>query len=245
VAFDDKVANPKDRDRLSNRISADLAYDPYDKIRTKFGAEYSEEQSVYVKAASSANNRTQTRYRVTGSYDVTTLRSAVLTQTYEIGAVYSLYRFDESDNSLVRNSNISTRLKMPVTQGVQIDIDHAYRYQDQGSYRESDRKGLYGRTGGSESNTFGLRTGYRLGKIHLSFRQAYYLQDVWDYKDGKKVFKTGNWSVEISGRASFKYEFKERTKFSFSVEQFRKEGTGISDAFRYYWNVEMEASHVF
>lgn len=245
VAYDDKAANPKDRDRLSNRVSADLTYLPYARITTRFGGEYSQEQSIYVKAASSANNRTQTRYRVTGSYDVKTFRKIGLSQTYEIGAVYTVYQFDESNNSLVRNSNISTRFRVPVITGVQLDLDHAYRYQDQGSYRESGKQGLYGRSGGSESNTLGIGTGYTLGRIHLSFRQAYYVQDTWDFKDGKKVFKHGNWSVEISGKANFKYEFKERTKFSISLEQNRKEGTSISEAFRRYWNVELEASHVF
>jgi hypothetical protein len=245
VIYDDKDANPKDRDRLSNRVSADMTYLPYANITTRFGGEYSEEQSIYVKAVSSSNNRAQTRYRVTGSYDLKTFRKINLSQTYEIGAVYSVYEFDASNNSLVRNSNISTRMKVPVSSGIQLDVDHTYRYQDQGSYRESGKQKFYGRTGGSESNTFGIGTGYTIKRIHLSIRQAYYLQDTWDYKDDKKVFKAGNWSVEISGRASFKYEFRERTKFSFSLEQNRKEGTNISEAFKRYWNVEMEASHVF
>lgn len=245
VAYDDKDTNPKDRDRLSNRVSADVSYKPRNNIKTRFGAEYSEEQSVYVKAASSANNRTQTRYRVTGSYDVKTYHKIDLTQTYEIGAVYSVYQFDESDNFLVRNSNISTRLRVPVSLGIQVDVDHTYRYQDQGGYRESGKNKYYGRSGGSESNTFAVGTGYNIRRIQFSLRQAYSVQDTWDYKDDKKVFKSGNWSVEITGRIGFKYEFKERTKFSFAVEENRKEGSNVGEALKHYWNIELEGSHVF
>jgi hypothetical protein len=245
VAYDNKDANPKDRDRLSNRISLDLNYDPYDNVKTRLGGEYSQEQSIYVKAAASANNKTGTRYRVTGSYDLETVRDIKVSQAYEIGAVYSEYEFDEENNSLIRNSNISTGFRVPVTPRVALDIDHTYRYQDQGSYSERGGKGSYGRSAGNQSNTLTIGTAYTIRKVRLSMRQAYYFQDNWDFEAGKKVFKSGNRSVEISGRVGFKYSFKDRTDFTFSVEQTRKEGTNVGAANKRYWNMELEASHVF
>ncbi|MFZ1945987.1 MAG: hypothetical protein WAW06_00385 [bacterium] len=247
VAYDDKDKNPKDRDRLSNRVSLDLTYLPYESVSTRLGSEFSQEQSVYVKAAASANNKTTTRYRVTGSYDLKTVREIKVSQTYEIGAVYGVYEFEEEkdNNSLIRNSNISTDFKVPITPGVVLNIDHTYRYQDQGSYDERGGRGSYGRSAGNQSNTLAIGTAYTIGKIRLSMRQAYYFQDNWDYDDGKKVFKSGNRSVEISGRAGFKYSFKDRTNFAFSVEQTRKEGTNVGAANKKFWNMELEASHVF
>ena len=132
MAYDDKDANPKDRDRLSNRVLADFSYNPTSNVSTALGAEYGDEQSVYVKAASSANNRATTRYRVTGTYDVKTYKEITINQTYEVGAVYSLYQFDEANNSLIRNSNVSTRVSLPLIPSVDLNVDHSYRYQDQG-----------------------------------------------------------------------------------------------------------------
>jgi hypothetical protein len=245
VVYDDKDKNPRDRDRLSNRISMDLTYLPFEAVSTRVGGEFSQEQSIYVKSASSANNKTTTRYRVTGSYDLKTIRQIKVSQTYEIGAVYGEYEFEEENNSLIRNSNISTGFKVPITPGVALDLGHTYRYQDQGSYNKHGSRGSYGRSAGNQSNTLSIGTGYTIRKVRLSMRQAYYFQDNWDYKNGKKVFKSGNRSVEISGRAGFKYSLKDRTNFSFSVEQTRKEGTNVSETTKRFWNMELEASHVF
>jgi hypothetical protein len=245
VAYDDKAANPKDRDRLSNRILLDLTYNPTSNVSTRLGGEYGNEQAIYVKAASSANNRATTRYRVTGTYDVNTFHNIAIEQTYEIGAVYSLYEFDEANNALVRNSNVSTSFDVPVIPGVKLRIDHAYRYQDQGSYEEDSRGGHYGRSAASESNTLSLASGFIIKKIRLYVTQSYYAQDNWTYKDGKKVFKPKVWSTDISGRASISYRYMERTIFSFSLERSLKEGTNVPKAAKEFWNIELEASHVF
>jgi hypothetical protein len=245
VFYDNKEANPRDRDRLSNRVSMDIAYIPYENVTAHLGGEYSQEQSVFTQAAASGNNRNTTRYRVSGSYDVRTFRGIKITQTYDIGAVYSLYQFAPSVNSLVRNSNVKTRFDVPITNRVALGIDHTYRYQDQGGYYEVGGSNKYSRAAGSETNTFGLGTSYGIGGFRFNVKQSYYRQDTWTYKDSKKVFKPGNWSVDLSGRAGFKYEFRERTKVSFSVERNRLEGTNVGEAFRQYWNVELEASRVF
>ena len=59
------------------------------------------------------------------------------------------------------------------------------------------------------------------------------------------MFKPKVWSTDISGRASIGFKYNERTSFSFSVEQNLKEGTNVAEATRDFWNVELEASHVF
>ena len=245
VFYDDKASNPRDRDRLSNRVSMDLGYVPYADITTHFGGEYSEERSIFTEAASSANNRNTTRYRVTGSYDIKAFRGIKITQTYDIGAVYNLYQFDSNSNSLVRNSNVTTRFAIPVAREVGLDVSHTYRYQDQGGYREVGGSHLYSRAAGSETNTFALGTSYGIKGFRFTFRQSYYRLNSWNYEAGKKVFNAGSWSVDLSGRVGFKYEFKERTRVSFSIERNRLEGSNVGEAYKRYWNIELEASHVF
>jgi hypothetical protein len=246
VFYDNKQANPTDRDHLNNRISLDASFRPYANVTTRFGSEFSEEQSIYVRPEQSANNRRATRYRVSGSYDVKTLYDIGITQTYDIGAVYTLYTYAKSNNSLVRNSNISTTFRIPVAPGLGLNLDHAYKFQDQGSYSERGREKGYSRSAENVSNAFAIGLNYRMfRRLNLTVRQSYYLQTNWNYENGKKVLYYNTQSTELSGRVGFKYDFTDRTKFSFSLEQDRNEGNRVGAAFRKYWNVELEASHVF
>ncbi|MFH1220347.1 MAG: hypothetical protein V1694_07815 [Candidatus Eisenbacteria bacterium] len=243
--YDDKKKNPKDRDRLNNRLAVDLTLLPFANVTTRLGGEFSEEEQAYVKSEASANNRTSRRYRVSGSYDVKTAYAIGINQSYDIGAVYSLYQYDEANNSLVRNSSILTRFTVPVTPDFGLNLNHDYRYQDQGSYQEVGGSGQYGRSAGNASNTFAVGVSYSLWKLRFNVRQAYLLQTNWKFQGGKKLLDYQTASTEISGRAGFKYSFKDRTHVSLSLEHNRKEGSRVSEAFRRYWNIELEASHVF
>jgi hypothetical protein len=246
ATYDDKQSNPRDRDRLSNRVALDANYKPYERVSTRFGSEFSEEYSVYLRAEESANNRTTTRYRVYGTYDLNTLYGVSISQTYEVGAVYTIYRYSGDDNSLVRNSNVSTSFRIPVTPALGLNLDHNYKYQDQGSYREEGNVGKYGRAAANRSNSMGITLHYTiLRAISLNMRQSYYVQTNWNYEGGKKVLDYETKSTDISGRVGFKHKFGERTNLSLSVERNRSEGSRISAAFKRYWNVEMEASHAF
>jgi len=246
VAYDDKKANPRDRDRLSNRVALDASYTPYANVTTRLGSEFSEERAVYLRAEESANNRTTTKYRVYGRYDLTTRYALVISQNYDIGAVYTIYRYSGGNNSLVRNSNVSTSFRVPVTPALGLNLEHTYRYQDQGSYREEGSKGKYGLSAANESNTLriGLRYGFVKG-LNLNIGQAYYLQTNWSYKNGEKQLDYETRSTDISGRIGFKRNFGPRTNLSASIEHNRNEGSRVSAAFRKYWNFEFEASHTF
>ncbi len=246
ISYDDKVANPKDRDRQSNRISFNLDYNPLKKITTKFGGEYSVDQSVYIKASSSANNRTTRKYRVSGSYKISTFKKITVIQDYDISAVYTFYHFAESKNSLVRNSNVKTRLNFPITQRLKITLSHTYKHQDQGNYRESGGARYYARSNETESHSLNFGFTYRLlKKLRIMARQGYFLQRNWRFKNGNKQLDYVTANTEIMGRIGFTYEIGDRTKFSLKIEQHRKEGERVNEAFKSYRNVEFEASHVF
>lgn len=246
VFYDDKATNPKDRDRLSNRLNLDVSYSPRDNITTKLGGEFSEEQSVYVKAASSANNRTTRKYRLSGTYDIKKFYDMGISQTYDIAAVYTYYHFGESENTLVRNSNVQTRFRVPITWGLALTLQHDYKFQDQGSYRKEGSMRLYGRSAEKESHVLNIGVNYTLRKVlKISAKQVYRLQDSWRYEGGKKLLDYETASTEISGKVAFRYDIGEKTKISLAVQQNRKEGSRVNKAFKSYRNVEFEASHVF
>jgi hypothetical protein len=246
VFYDDKDENPKDRDRLNNRISLDIGYKPLGSVSTRLGGEFSEENLVYVKAASSANNRTTRKYIVSGNYRLSTVRSIEITQNYNISAVYTYYHFGESKNTLVRDSNVQTRFQVPVTGGLKLSLNHNYKFRDQGSYREEGSRRLYGKAAEKETQLFNIGCNYSLGKLfRIVVRQVYTLQRSWEYPEGEKVLDYETTTTEISGRVGFDYKFGDNTKISLTVEQNRKEGSRVGEAFKSYRNIEFEASHVF
>jgi hypothetical protein len=247
TVYDDKQANPRDRDRLSNRVALDANYKPYTHVSTTLGGEFSEERTAYLRAEESANNRTTTKYRVYGRYDLTTRYAIVISQNYDIGAVYTIYVYGTgANNSLVRNSNVSTSFRIPVTPALGLNLEHNYRYQDQGSYREAGSKGRYGLAAANESNTLRVGLRYALVKgLNINIGQAYSVQSNWSYKKGKKQLDYETRSTDISGRIGFKHSFGPRTNLSAAVEINRNEGNRVSAAFRKYWNFELEASHTF
>jgi hypothetical protein len=246
VFYDDKIATPKDRDRLSNRVSMDLNYNPREKITMKLGGEFSEEQSVYVKAAASANNSTTRKYRVSGRYQVKTVRNISITQTYDLSAVFTYYHFGESKNTLVRSSNVQTRFGIPIYRGLKANLNHNYKFQDQGSYLEVGGRRSYGRSAETESHTLRLGCDYKLGQfLTVAVNQSYFMQQSWDYEDGEKVLDYDRYSTDISGKMVFKYDLGDKTKVSLSIQQNNKEGTTVNEAFKSYRNIELEASHVF
>lgn len=252
VFYDDKEANPKDRDRISNRIGADLNFQPLGRISTRLGGEYSEDRTVYIKSESSANNRTTRKYRVSGSYKFSTFRDIDVSQNYEISAVYTYYHFAEAEdpantkNTLVRNSSVQTRFNVPISRNIKMNLSHNYKFQDQGSYREEGSRRLYGRSEETESHVFNIGLNYKVFRgLKIVVRQSYYLQRNWEYDKQEKSLDYEVTSTDIMGRMAFDYTISDRTKLSLSVEQNRKEGTRVNEAFRSYRNIEFEASRVF
>jgi hypothetical protein len=245
VFYDSTDANPRDRDRLSNRVAVDVKYRPFTWATTALGSEVSGDRTTYVKSQQSANNRNATRYRVYGNYNLT-VRDISIIQNYDIGATYTLYQYVPANGSLVRNSNINTSFRIPVAPELDLNLDHAYKLQDQGSYVRQGHRRLYGRTAQSISNSFAITMRYTLIKrLNLIVRQAYYLQSSWAYTGGRKYLRSSIESSEISGRLGFKHQIGERSHISCSVERSWNEGSAVSAAFRRYWNLEIEASHVF
>jgi len=246
VFYDDKQANPKDRDMLSNRVNLNVNYKPLGVISTRLGGQYSVEKSVYVRSESSANNRTTRKYVVSGGYDFETIYRIQVKQDYDIGAVYTFYHYGESRNTLVRNSNVQTQFRIPVAKRINLRLNHNYKFQDQGSYREETNQRLYGKSGERESHVLTIGLSYNIIKsLGVIINQTYFEQRNWKYVEGKKELDYETKSTEITGRLRFEYKFGERSRVALSVEQRRKEGDRVGEAFRKYRNIEFEASHVF
>jgi hypothetical protein len=246
IYFDDKQANPKDRDRLKNRVSFDLNYDAFKTISTKIGGQFAEEKTIYVLKEASADNRTTRRYRVSGRYSAAAFHRVSVTQSIDISSVYTFYHFSDDRNTLVRTSNVQTRFGVPIVGGLKMNLNHSFKFQDQGGYREESGTRSYSRSAESESHRLNIGLNYNLLKHFKIFvRQTYYIQRKWDVAGDKKELENETESTEIMGRVVFNYALGERTKVSLKVEQYRKEGSRINKAFRSYRNIEFEASHVF
>ena len=246
IEYDNKLANPKDRDMLSNRVRADFGYKLRPRINLALGGEISNERSVYTRSEQSGNNKDTERYRVTGSYDIKTWRRVGLNQRYEISSVFTDYHFDDTRNTLVRNSNITTSVDLKIVPALGLNVRHNYKYQDQGSYRKENGQRLYAQATESESHLLSMAVNYRVGK-HLSFRirHGFYTDTRWRYEDGLKVLDYVVQNTDISGRVGFNYKINDTSEFAFHVEHNRKEGDRVNEAFREYWNAEIRAKHIF
>jgi len=245
VAYDDKAANPKDRDMLSNRFRMDVNYKPRQPIKIGLAGEFSDERSVYTQGKQSANNKNTERYRLTGNYDLKTWRNISLNQQYDISAVFTDYHFDDTRNTLVRNSNITTGVNLDIGRGIGLNIRHSYKYQDQGSYSRRGGKRLYSTATEGESQHLNIGLSYRIGPFRFRFRHAYFVDTRWRYEEGLKLLDYNVRNTEISGRVGFNHNFGESSKLSFHIEHNRKEGDRVNEAFREYWNAEISATHIF
>ncbi|MFC1800295.1 hypothetical protein ACFL2Z_05265, partial [Candidatus Eisenbacteria bacterium] len=249
VVYDNKdetTGNPKDRDRINSRMTMTVNYKPVPAVSTRFGTEYSDEHTVYTRASQSWSNKNTRRFRVTGSYDVKTFRRVGLKQDYDISALYTFYQFGENRNTLVRNSNIRSRVTFPIAPKLNLNVDHQYKFQDQGGYREVDGQSLYARSSERETNVLGINLRYvPFTALKLSVRSSYQLQRNYRYVEGVRIFDYEIPTRTLSGKISFNHKWGDRTSLAISVEQNRKEGSRVSDAFRSYRNIEFEATHVF
>jgi hypothetical protein len=246
VFYADKVQNDKDRDRLNNRVALDVDYKPLDAISTRLAAEYSDERTVYIMAANSGSNRTTRKFRVSGGYDVKTFGKVGLKQDYDISAIYTFYEYGKDRNTLVRNSNIRTRFNIPLRRALSLNVNHQYKFQDQGGYSEKGGQRLYARSAERETNILSIALRYTfLRYIKITVRNSYQIQRSWAYIQGKKELQYETPTTDLSGSIGFSYKFGDRTKVSLSFQQNRKEGSRVSEAFRKYRNIEFEASHVF
>ncbi len=246
VAYDDKAANPKDRDMLNNRLRLDVGYRVRPDITLNVGGVYSDEQSVYTQSEQSASNRTTERYGVNGSYDIKTWRNIGINQRYEISSVFTDYHFDDSKNTLVRNSNISTSIDVRIVANLRLNVLHNYKFQDQGSYMKEGGRRLYSLAAESESHLLGLAVVYKVGK-YLTFRvrQGFYVDKRWRYQDSVKLLDYDVRNTDISGRLGLNYPISDKSKLNFHIEHNRKEGDRVNEAFKEYWNAEVKASHIF
>jgi hypothetical protein len=244
--YDDKEENPKDRDRLNNRASMNLSYRPASNIKTGLGAEYSDDETRYVSSERSASNRTNRRYRLTGDYEITTFRKITISQDYDISALYAFYQFTEENNTLVRNSNVRTQFRIPLTAHVDINLNHNYQFQDQGKYSERGGQGFYARSSEKQTHIMGLVCRYvPVRSVSVIVRETYRLQSNYSYVKNEKRLDYEVATSDISGRVSFDYDVGERTRFSLKLEQNLKEGSSVNEAFKNYRNIELEASHTF
>jgi hypothetical protein len=246
VFYDDKVENPKDRDRLNNRVSMGLSYAPLEWVKTKLAGEYSRDQTVYVRPERSANNRTDSRYRLSGDYDIQTFRKVTISQSYDISAVFSSYEYTKDSNTLVRNSNVTTQFLVPMSSNLSFNVGHNYQFQDQGKYSKRGGKGFYARSSEKETHSMSLACKYQpVRLINVVVKQTYRVQRTWTYAREQKSLDSELATSDISGRVNISYTIGDRTSISLKLEQNLKEGSNVSKAFRNYRNVELEASYAF
>ncbi len=246
VFYDNTDENPKDRDRLNRRISSSLSHEPWETVKTRLAGEFSEDKTIYIGEERSANNRTNRKYRLSGDYDLTTYYDITVSQKYDISAVYSFYDYNESNNTLVRNSNVTTRFKVPLTSKINMNVNHGYQFQDQGNYSEEGGKRLYARSSEKETHTMSLICRYTpLKGVSVTAKQTYRTQRNWGYDEGQKYLDYEIATSDISGRINFSCTIGERTKISLKFDQNLREGSNVNKAFKNYRNIELEASHAF
>jgi hypothetical protein len=133
-----------------------------------------------------------------------------------------------------------------VTPALGLNLEHAYKYQDQGTYKEDGGRGRYGVSAANESHNLRVSVRYVLIRgFNLNMGQSYSVQSNWRYNKGKKQLDYETRSTDITGRIGYKHNFGPRTNLSAAVELNRSEGNRVNAAFKKYWNFEFEVTHTF
>jgi hypothetical protein len=150
----------QDRDDYRQVLDLSLTYKPGYRFDTSFSMQRTRTRTVNIDASSSGNNTQNERYQILATITYAWSARTSITQRYSISADYTQLDFRPEQNSLTRETKVSTQIKSQVTDRTVVELDHDYRFRDSGSYAGTPR--LYGRSSTDAQQDLDLNTQYSI-----------------------------------------------------------------------------------
>lgn len=160
----------QDRDDYRQFLDLSAKYKPAPKFDTSLSLQRTNTRTVNIDAKSSGNNSENERYQIMAT--VTYLWSArtQVSQRYSISADYSQLAFRQEQNSLTRETKVSTQLSSTLSGRTELRLDHNFRFRDSGNYTGTPR--LYGRALTDTQQDLQVQTRYKIVEdLAVSLRQ--------------------------------------------------------------------------
>jgi hypothetical protein len=245
--YDDVEANDQDRDLFDQEATLTIDYSPASDIRTGLTIKVREDQLIYIRRSRTGDNKTTQTFLIQPSIRKEFGPHLSLSQRYELSADYTLYTYDRDSNFLIRNFVIGTSLDWRPIGGLGVGIEHRYRGQDEGAYRE-DEFGVerYARNSERDDNSMSISMSYTLfDLINLEVRQELSFQKKWTFSDDEKTLAWEKYDTSVTGKAGFNHTLEDGTKFNVSVGRTHRDATNIVERRREVWNISASIDKTF
>jgi len=245
--YDDIEANDQDRDLFDQEATLNFDYTPRSDIRTGLTIKIREDQLIYIRRSRTGDNKTTQTFLIQPSVKKDFGSKISLTQRYELSADYTLYDYDRDSNFLIRNFVIGTGLDWRPIGGLGLNVEHKYRGQDEGAYRE-DEFGVerYARNSERDDHSMSISVRYRLLElIDLEVKQDLSFQKKWTFSDDEKRLAWEKYDTSVTGRASLNHTLEDGTRLSVSVARTHRDATNIVERQREVWNITANIDKTF
>lgn len=237
--YDDSEANDQDRDLFDQEATLSFDYTPRSDIRTGLTIKVREDQLIYIRRTRTGDNKTTQTFLIQPSIRKDFGAKVSLSQRYELSADYTLYAYDRDSNFLIRNFVISTGLDWRPIDGLGLNVEHKYRGQDEGAYRE-DELGVerYARNSERDDNSMAISVRYNLfDLIDIEVKQELSFQKKWTFNDDERRLAWEKYDTSVTGRAGLNHSLEDGTRLSVSVGRTHRDATNIVDRQREVWNI--------
>jgi hypothetical protein len=245
--YDDIVANDQDRDLFDQEAILTFDYAPRSDLRTALTIKVREDQLIYIRRTRTGDNKTTQTFLIQPSIRKDFGPKLSVSQRYELSADYTLYTYDRDSNFLIRNFVVGTGLDWRPLGGLGLNIDHTFRGQDEGAYRE-DELGLerYARNSERDDNSMSISVKYRLfDLVDIEVKQELSFQKKWSFNDDERRLAWEKYDTSVTGRASLSHSLKDGTRLSASVARTHRDATNIVDRQREVWNITANIDKTF
>jgi opacity protein-like surface antigen len=245
--YDDIVANDQDRDLYDRELTARAEYKPKDALTTGLTVRIRDDQLIYIRTSRTGDNKQTQTYSVQPYIRYLFSPKVAVRQRYELSADYTFYTYDPDSNFLIRSFSVTTGLDWEPMMGLNLQLNHTYRGQDEGSYTpDEDGVERYGRNSERDDNRVDITLRYRVfGIIGFEVRQEFSVQKRYRYDEGEKFLSSEKYDTSITGRAVADHTWESGTALSFSVARTHRDATNIVERQREVWDIVVELSKTF
>lgn len=245
--YDNIEENDQDRDLYDQEATLSFDYSPRSDIRAGLSIKIREDQLIYIRRTRTGDNKTTQTFLLQPSISKDFGPNVSVTQRYELSADYTLYTYNRDANFLIRSFVVSTALDWRLLGGLGLGIEHKYRGQDEGAYRE-DEFGVdrYTRNSQRDDNSMSISVRYKLlDLIGLEARQELSFQKKWTFTEDEKLLAWEKYDTSVTGQASLNHNFEDGTRLSVSVARTHRDATNIVERQRDVWNIAANIDKTF
>jgi hypothetical protein len=245
--YDNVEENDQDRDLFDQEATLTLEYAPRTDIRTGLTIKVREDELIYIRRTRTGDNKTTQTFLIQPSIKKDFGSAISLTQRYELSADYTLYDYDRDSNFLIRNFVINTGFDWRPLGDLGLSVDHTYRGQDEGAYRE-DEFGVerYAKNSERDDNSMSISVRYKLlNLVDIEVKQELSFQKKWTFSDDEKRLAWDKYDTSVTGRASISHSFEDGARFSVSVARTHRDATNIVERQREVWNITANVDKTF